>query len=276
MAQQIKAVAGYCVDKRTIGLVYGPDTSGIGKTMSLQAIHQEIGPRQSALVTIDKVDSNPTGVLSKLCQALHIQDRQTNKMKFDRIVATLKGRKHLLLIDQIHNLRFAKDDKPFYILTDLYDATQSAQLWCGTADLVTYLNKQRQRQHDESLAQIRRRIFPRVDLMEMLESGGSDGKGQPLATIDQVREMFARNKLKLSASATRFIMGLINTPDEGGIGTCVRLVEYATMLAEMTRGVTSIDTPLLKQAMRHSMTTERAIVVMQKVEEAEAKWRKFG
>ena len=88
--------------------------------------------------------------------------------------------------------------------------------------------------------------------------------------------MFARNKLKLSASATRFIMGLINTPDEGGIGTCVRLVEYATMLAEMTRGVTSIDTPLLKQAMRHSMTTERAIVVMQKVEEAEAKWRKFG
>jgi DNA transposition AAA+ family ATPase len=276
VAIQIKAVANYCVDKRTIGLVYGLDTSGVGKTMALQAIHQEIGPRQSALCTIDKVDANPTGLLKKLAAALHMGSLGTNKRRYDDIVAKLKGRKHLLLIDQIHNLRHAKDDKPFYILADLYDATQAAQLWCGTADLVGYLNRQRQRQHDESLAQIRRRIFPRVDLMEMLESGGSDGKGQPLATIDQVREMFAKNKLKLSAAAVRFVMGLINTPDEGGIGICVRLVEYATMLAEMTPGVTSIDTPLLKQAMRHSMTTERATTVMQKVEEAETKWRSFA
>jgi len=57
-------------------------------------------------------------------------------------VSKLKGREHILLIDQMHNLRGSKDDKPFYHLTDLWDATKdtTSQLWCGTADLVAYLH----------------------------------------------------------------------------------------------------------------------------------------
>jgi DNA transposition AAA+ family ATPase len=262
VALEIKSVANYCLDYRKIGLVYGPDTSGIGKTTALQAIHQDMGPRRSSLVTIDKVDANPTGLLKKLCHGLRVQDSGSTAQRFRRVVESLTGRSHLLLIDQIHNLRGATDDRPFYILADLYDATQTAQLWCGTADLVAYLNRQQKRNVDESLAQIRRRIFPCVDLMEALR--GPDGGGERLVTIEQVREMFARNKLKLAGAAARFLCQICNAPDSGGVGLCVQVVEYATMMAEI-RGVAAIDVALLKEALRRGFTPHRADELLNKM-----------
>lgn len=275
VALQIKSVANYCRDKRTIGLVYGGDSAGIGKTTSLRAIHQLLGPKLSSLCTIDKVDANPSGLLRKLSNAMHMDCNGTNKARFDRLVGALRGRSHLFLIDQIHNLRFAKDDKPFYILTDLYDATKAAQLWCGTTDMVAYLERQRKRNADESLAQIRRRIFPCVNLMDMLSSGGEDGKGEPLVSIDQVLEMFARNKLRLTRAAAQFICSLINTPDTGGVGFAVNIVEYATSLLEHT-GIKSLDVGALKQAMRNGITDTRAQLIMHDVEEHTLRIAKVG
>jgi DNA transposition AAA+ family ATPase len=259
----IKGVVNYCRDFRKIGLVYGPDTSGLGKTMALQAIHQELGPRASTLATIDKVDANPSGLLRKLCFSMHINDSGSNRQRFERLKTELTGRSHVLLIDQVHSLRGAKEDKPFYILADLFDATNASQVWCGTADLVAYLNRQRARSGDESLAQIRRRIFPCVDLIESLR--GSDGGGEPLITIEQVREMFARNKLRLAASAARFLCELCNHPDSGAIGLCVQLVEYATMIAE-SRRQTTVDLAVLKEAMRRGFTPARADLMLARVE----------
>ena len=272
VAMEIKSVANYCLDLRKIGLVYGPDTSGIGKTTALQAIHQELGPRRSALITIDKVDANPTGLLAKICVGLKKDHAGSTRQKFKRIVDELTGRSHLLLIDQIHNLRGAKEDRPFYILADLYDATKTAQLWCGTADLVTYLQRQQARNADESLAQIRRRIFPCVDLMESLRSGGEGGSGEPLVTVDQVREMFAKNKLKLTATAARFLCEVCNQPDSGAVGLCAQIVEYATMMADFKR-LTSIDLPLLKEAMRRGFSPRRAELLVQRIEQAAATTR---
>jgi DNA transposition AAA+ family ATPase len=269
VAMQIKAVASYCLDYKKIGLVYGPDSSGIGKTTSLQAIHQEIGPRRSTLVTTDKVDANPTGTLVKVCRAMHVADHGSNRNKFERIVAHLRGRSHLLLIDQIHNLRGGKEDKPFYILADLYDATGTAQLWCGTADLVAYLQRQQKRNADESLAQIRRRIFPCIDLMESVRP---DGNGEPLATVEHVREMFARNKLKLTAAAARFLCAMLNEPDSGGVGVCVQLVEYATAIGERRR-LESIDIPIIKEAMRLGFSSARAAVLLARVGDVPATTR---
>jgi DNA transposition AAA+ family ATPase len=262
VAQTIDAVVGYCLEHNTIGMVYGPDSSGIGKTTALTAIYQEKGPRLATLVTIDKVDANPTGLLRKLCNALRIEHTGSNRQRFTRVADKLKGRRHILLIDQIHNLRGAKDDKPFYILTDLYDAGTGAQLWCGTADLVLYLEHQQKRAADESLAQIRRRIFPRIDLMEGIRDGG----GEPLVTVEQVREMFARNRLKLVGGAPRFLCQLANQPDSGSLGLCVRLVEYATMIAD-GRNKTAIDVDLLKEALRVGFTSRRAELLLRSQEE---------
>jgi DNA transposition AAA+ family ATPase len=265
VAQQILAVSNYCLDKRKIGLIYGPDTSGLGKTMALQAISQKLGPRRCTLVTIDKCDANPTGLLEKICQGMRITDNGTSSAKFGRIKEYLTGRSHLLLIDQIHNLRYATEDKPLYYLTDIYDSTQTAQLWCGTSDMVAYLKRQQGKTLDEPLAQIRRRIFPCVDLMEGYADGG-DGNGEPLYTVDQIRQMFSKNRLKLTHKATQWLMALAHEPGSGALGMCAQLVEYAVMLAEQ-RNETAIDVPALKMAMRAGLTTAKAELILQKVEQ---------
>jgi DNA transposition AAA+ family ATPase len=263
VAEDIKSTVGYCLDKKTIGLVYGPDTSGVGKTMALQAIHQLLGPRKSSLITIDKVDASPTGVIYKLCTALRISNTGRNRDRFHRIVEKLKGRSHIILIDQAHNLRGAEGDKPFYILTDIYDATKAAQLWCGTADLVAYLQRQTRKNADESLSQIARRIFPRTDLMESIRTGGSGG--EPLVTIDQLKEMFAKNSMKLTSAGARFLCRLCNEPESGSVGLCVRIVEFATMLAER-RNLTSLDVPILQEALRRGITLNSATLLMERTQ----------
>jgi hypothetical protein len=121
---EIETVARLVTQLRKIGLVYGPDTPGIGKTMALQALNQVLPG--SLLITIDKVHANPTGLLRAIARALRITDGKRNATLYDRIVEKLSGTPRLLMIDQIHNLRHAKDDKPFYYLTDLWDRTKSA------------------------------------------------------------------------------------------------------------------------------------------------------
>lgn len=261
VAKTIKAAASYALDQKTIAMVYGPDSSGVGNTTSLQAIYELLGPRRCSFATINKVDANPTGLLRKLLAAMHIDDKGSNKQRFDRLVEKLTGRSHLFLIDQIHNLRWAKDDKPFYILTDLHDATGCAQLWTGTADLVSYLHRREKSNADESLAQIRRRIFPIVDVLESLRGGG----GEPLVTVDDVIKIFARNKLRITSEAARFLCRIANEPDSGSVGLCVRLVEYATAMGVLARA-SVIDVPLLREALRRGFSFTRADQLLHRIE----------
>lgn len=265
VAQQIKSVAYYCLDYKKIGMIYGPETSGLGKTTTLRALYQEMGPRRSTLVTIDKVDSNPTGMLRKICQAMHIGDTGSTNACFNRICEHLEGRSHLLMVDQAHNMRFSTEDKPFYILADLFDRTETAQLWCGTSDLVGYLQRQQGKTLDEPLAQIRRRIFPCVDLMESVGAGG-DG-GEPLVSIENIREMFAKNKLRLTPAATRWLCQFIHIPNSGAIGMAVNIVEYATVDCEMHR-IGMIDVQHLKSALRRGTKPDRAELILQRLDAA--------
>lgn len=270
VAMLFKATANYCLDRGTIGLLYGPETSGIGKSTALQAYAEECGPRRCTSIRLDKMDGSPGGLLKKIASALKIDAPISNLRKFTKIVEKLKGRSHILLVDQIQNLRGAKDDKPFYILTDLHDATKASQLWTGTSDIVAYLDRQRSRNVDESLAQIRRRIFPCIDILEAVGPAGG-GTGAMLFTVDQIREIFAKNQLRISSAAARFITQLSNAPDSGSLGVAVRLVEYATMLAGTPQyRAQEIDVPLLKIALRCCVSSARADLLIQNVEEKPA------
>ncbi len=263
VATQIRSVASYCLDMRKVGMVYGPETTGIGKTTSMLAIHQDLGPRRSTLVTVDKADANPTGLLKKILNAMRMNESGSNAQRMERIVTALKGRSHLLMIDQLHNLRFAKEDRPLYYLMDIYEATDTAQLWCCTSDMVEYLQRRQYKTLDEPLAQIRSRIFPCVDLMEMVDR---DGGGEPLFTVDQIREMFASYQLKLSTPAARFLCALAHQKDSGGLRICVQIMEYACYIGKLNN-VREISVKLLKDAMAHGITTDRASRIIVDVEQ---------
>lgn len=268
VALLIKSVVSYAKEKGRISLIYGPDTTGIGKTTTLRAIWQLLGPRQCTLVTMDKVDASPTGMLVKLCRAMRLNDNGTNRGRQERIKSFLRARpdlsptkspdqvrrSHVVLIDQIHNLRYAKDDKPLYILNDIYDATGVGQVWCGTADMVHYLQKRRAKEADESLGQIRSRIFPAINLIERVEK--SEGGSPMLATTEQIREMFSKNQLKLTGTAARFLCTLANIPDEGGFRVCECLVEYATEIG-MQRRATQLDIDHLREALQITFSSDR-------------------
>jgi hypothetical protein len=262
---EIKATANYCLDKRKIGLVYGGQTSGLGKTTALRAIAQELGPRRCTMVTIDKVDANPTGPpeeglrrAARRSHGIEPPEVPADRREAERPVPPadhrpdpqpprLEGRQALL--------------PPGGPLRRDPDRAALG----GTADIVAYLERQQTREADESLAQIRRRIFPCVDLMASLSDG--DG-GEPLVTVEQVREMFAKNKLKLTATAARYLCRLCNIGDSGAIGLCVQIVEYATDMAEHQR-LPSIDVPLLQAAMRRGLTTARSTVILAQAMAAE-------
>jgi hypothetical protein len=273
VAQLIKATGMYAMDFKSIALCYSGEATGMGKTISLKAIHQELGPRRSALVTIDKVDANPTALLRKLLGAMRLGHEGSNHQRFNRLVKELKGRSHLLLIDQIHNLFGAKGDKPLFILTDLWDATESAQLWSATNDVVAYLNRQRTKSADESLAQIRRRIFPCINLMEALR--GQDGGGGLLVTIEQVHEMFHGNQLRLVRDVERFLCKLINLPDRGGVGLAVQLVQYATMIGKLT-GKSEVDLPMIREALTRCLPVDRAETLLHEIENPPARTAKVA
>jgi len=264
VVKQIFSVATYCLDFRKVGLIYGPETSGLGKTMAMQAIYQKMGPRRATMITIDKCDANPTGLLKKIIAGMRLENTGSNAQKMRRIVEHLNGRSHLLMIDQVHNLRFAKEDRPFYYLMDIYDASQTAQLWAGTSDMVAYLQRQQAKTIDEPLAQIRRRIFPVIDLMASTAAGG-DG-GEPLYTIDDILEMFSTFKLKLTHSAAKWLRAFACVPGSGALGACVNFVEFATMLGE-SRRVKEITIALLKEAVVCGLTSERSSWVLRETEQ---------
>lgn len=255
VAQEIKTIADLAVGLNTIGLVYGQATSGIGKTMTLQAIRDE--KAGSVLITIEKATATVPGLLKAIASELRIStvSRQSAYL-YDRVKEVLVNSNRLLMIDQIHSLCDTRDDRTFYVLCDLHDATKSPQLWCGTADIVAYLDRRQAKgrdkiAHSESLAQIRRRIGIRRDLMARTRGQG----GKPLYTVDEIRAIFARNKMKLAPDAGQFLCKLANLEDRGALGLVVKLVRAATIAHEMAAKVLTTDMLVAMLAMIESPAT---------------------
>lgn len=261
---EIKQVAEYVLDYRKIGLVYSAESSGMGKTETLRAMQDVLGPRRSTLVTLDKSCRNGNALLRRIGNGLGVLGGRDNHELMNRIIGKLRGRSHLLMIDQIHNLCGAKDDVPLYLLADIYDQTETAQLWAGTADLLKYLTQGQANRGDESLAQIRSRISPCVNLLDVLGEHGSNG-GEPLFTLAQIREVFARNKLKLTPNAAKWLCTLANLPDGGGLRSCVQIIDFINAVAE-AKNWTSIDVPQLKASARYNLPSERCQLILQRVE----------
>ena len=234
VAREMFGIAEIVEEEQIIGLIYSPDSSGIGKTMALNAIHREFAG--SMLVTCDKMLSSCDALTQQIARAAGVDNvGPTSKAAklYPRIVDKLKGTKRLLILDQIHNLRDQAGDKPFYILADLWEATKPAanasggapQLWVGTANLKAYFN--RRAHHDESLRQIASRIAFSRDIMERSRER-SGGGGEPLFTIETIRAVFGSNRIRIAQDGMRFLAKLACLPDAGGLRTADNVVRVAT------------------------------------------------
>lgn len=264
VARQIETIARAAVKLRTIGLVYGPETSGLGKTTALQAIAAEFPA--CIMITIDKVHANGSGVLLQIARHLRIGHAYHHAHTFERIVDALNGTSRLLIVDQIHNLCGARKDVPFYYLADLHERTKAPQLWAGTSDVVGYLHRS-QVKGAEPLSQIRSRIGIRRDLTQVARKGGTggDGDGQ-LFNIAEIREIFAKNKMRLAPDAARYLLRVANLPDSGALRTCKNLVVMATTLYESGHDVITED--LRREAHRLLVTDESYNLLQAEIEQS--------
>jgi hypothetical protein len=236
VANDILAVAKAAVTLKTIGLVYGPETSGMGKTLALEAICEVIPG--TAFVSAEKVNCSPSQLFRAISKAMRKGDSGSTSTVYNRVKAGFAETPRLLIIDQAHSLCGFRDDLPLFSLIDLFIATKSPQLWCGTADINGYLQRGTAR-GKESLAQISRRFGVKCDLMQRVSTGGDDGRGEPLYTVAEIRAIYGKGKMRLAADAAHYLCELANLPGSGALGTCTNLVLMATTLYEAAEILTA-------------------------------------
>jgi|GEM_PF-1695845 len=227
VAREIQAIADVSVQMKGIGLVFGQ--AGFGKTLALQAIAAD--KAGAIYVSLETIGSNAQAVIETIARAMRVSPGAryaSSRHWFEAIKGALRGTSRLLVIDQVHKL-CGNDpkDRALYTLCDLYDATGSPQLWCGTEDVIAHLERGEGKGR-ESLAQIRSRIIISRDLHEKT-MGGDGGQGEMLFTIEDIRKVFAGNKLKLTRDAQRYLTELANLPGSGGLRACSRAVLMATL-----------------------------------------------
>ena len=227
LAETIFTVAGVASSLKGIGLVYG--CAGIGKTMALRAVAAE--KPGAVFVSMKTSTATPMGVLQAIAAGIGLRDSYNDNQGALtlRLEQLLRGTARLILIDEIHKLCGSKDDKALHVLRDLYDATGAPMLWCGTIDLVRYLER-RQADGREPLAQIRSRICVVRDLADSAGTGGGDDGGDALYSIEEIRRVCGRGKMRLAPDAARYLFKLANIPDSGALRTCQNLVIIATKI----------------------------------------------
>lgn len=267
VARKIKAMAQTAVELQTIALVYGPETSGLGKTTALEAIAGDMAG--CIMITIDKVDATTMGVLRPICQRLRIGYSDRAAYCVARIAEAILGTSRLLIVDQVHNLCGARNDKPFYVLAELHERTKAPQLWAGTSDVNAYLHR-RQASGVESLCQVRSRIGARADLTQPRRRNGTGGPGTEgdgqLYTIDEIRAIFGKDKMRLAPDAARYLLRLANLPDSGALRSCRNLIKMAMLLNRDRHDVLTEE--MLQSAHRMLMTDESFNLLQAEIEQS--------
>jgi DNA transposition AAA+ family ATPase len=275
VAREIETVVNAAVELQTIGLIYGPETSGLGKTTTLSAIAAD--RPSSIFITVDKVAASPTGVLTQIAKCLNVSAGPgSNRLTFESIVEKLRGTSRLLIVDQIHNLCGSRKDLPFYVLADLHERTKSPQVWAGTSDVNAYLLRG-QRRGEEPLSQIRSRIGVCRDLTQRARRGPTGDPGSAdgqLFTIQEIRDIFAKNKMRLTPDAAKYLLRLANLPDSGALRSCKNLVVMATKLYAAKHPALTED--LLRAAHRMLISDESFTVLQSTLNQAPPRLAKVG
>jgi DNA transposition AAA+ family ATPase len=240
IAEEIYAVAEAAMHLRSIGVVYGP--SGIGKTLALRAMAAE--KPGSIFLSIETIGCTSAGVVEGIARQLRVmvgsKKSYSSRFLVPGIIERLAGTGRLVIIDEIHKLCGKTTDAALHVLRDLHDHTGCPMLWCGTIDLLAYLEREAVGLR-EPLEQIRSRIAPCRDLAD----AGTTGGGRPLYTIDEIRRVFSHWKLRLTPDAEAELLDLANADRGGHLRTCERLLG---VVGKLYANETKITAAMLRKA----------------------------
>lgn len=202
VAKRLIDLAERLKERADIALAFGP--AGIGKTMTAQAIAAELG---AVYVLVDEDCQSPVGLRSKIYNAL--SRRQHKKVSVADVVEKLAlpekvATRNLVILDEAHDLR----DASLTMLRKIAEQARCSLLFVGTVRLEQRLSSD----DDPEFGQLSSRVGIRVNLARELT--GQTRGGQPverLFSIEDIRALFGKGKLKLHPGTARMLATIANS-----------------------------------------------------------------
>lgn len=214
VAEALMDVARDISECGSIALAYGP--AGIGKSMTAEAIAAEIPGSIYVLVGID--DGGQHGIRGAIYEAVTRNKRTKSTRERIEIQERLMHSHRLIVIDQAHKMT----DSAIEYLFDLHDRTGCPVLLIGTAKIGERLSRDR----DPRFGQLYSRVSIRCNLVKFA-TNRHGGDGDRLFTIDEIRKVYNRGKVRLTSGAAKLLMEWANTLGYGSLRLCSRVMYWA-------------------------------------------------
>ena len=215
VAERIFNIAKYAIRRRMISGFALP--AGSGKTIALQALHEEIPG--SVIITVTHASSSIKTFLQAWARALGTrQSGRINEIQacvIDRLI----GSDRLVMIDEAHKLSV----KCLDVMREIHDAAKIPIIIAGTPVLhKTITAPQAGTLSYDLLDQLYSRIGVFINLSDMAMSGKDDDR---LFSREDIRKVFARGGVRISREVVDMLFNLSNHPASGCLRTCRDLVQ---------------------------------------------------
>ena len=263
VAERMLTIIGKTIELLSIGVIYAD--AGRGKSMTLEAA-THIYPG-SVLLRVRQHSRTPTGLAKALGKALQVRGLRDGFSAASNVIQTLQGTGRCLLIDEAHQLKH----EAFELLRDIHDEAGVPIILAGTVKLNDAVND-----HDMFFGQMSSRIALRYNVTEGLTATGNDGPGgQPLHSIDEIKQLYERDKVRLTGDGRILLTRLANLPGLGGLRLCAKIVQVAWAAAS-GEGKDAIDAALLLKVVRAMNDKAFAIHTIEPAIQASTQQMKIG
>jgi len=196
--------------------------SGCGKTLVARALCEDM---RGLYLSMSNAVSDRE-LLAEMATALGKSTHRgwTRAALLRWIVEALKGTKRIIFIDEAHQLR-----KAIGIVRTIHDQTGCPIVMLGTADVLEMINDRFDGKGQFSSRCTRCNLLDHIANAEDPDGGKA---GRDLFTIEEIREFFARKKMRLADDGLRMMWLLACLPNYG----CLRLIGYVGDLARKING----------------------------------------
>jgi DNA transposition AAA+ family ATPase len=220
-ADSIATMVSTADQLQSMAVIVAP--SGTGKTMVAKALCEDM---RGIYLSMSSAISDREFLL-ELAEALgkSTAGRWTRAALLRFAVGALKGTKRIIFIDEAHQLRNA-----IGMVRTIHDKTGCCIVMLGTADVLELVNDRFDGKGQFSSRTIRANLLDFVSNADDPEGGKA---GRDLFTIKEIKEFFARKKMRLADDGLRMMWLLACLPNHG----CLRLIGYVADVAQKLCGI---------------------------------------
>lgn len=226
-------------DQPHMALGYGP--AGCGKSVGARALAAE--DPTAILIRCDQRGGGARGLAHLIHEALGIRNRDRNLL--DWTMDELRGSGRLLIVDEAHRLRLGACE----FVRDLHDVCGVPILLLGTQGAFNRLTGVRMNMASLLYDQFSSRVGYPLNLVR-----GVDGRGglkRPIFSIDEIRAIFRRDNLRITADAYEFLRDCACVEGLGMLRLAAGIFDKAARAA--THKSVAIDERLLRSAAGRSL-----------------------